>query len=75
MAINYKFNRKIYYVKYEGKWQRLYYISEQLRRDGLVYGFKNTIKTLRSRYDKNKKAIIVNEKQQYKDQSMEQENE
>ena len=41
VAINYKFNRKIYNVKYEGKWQRLYYISEQLIRDGLVYGFKH----------------------------------
>ena len=40
----------------------------------LYTDLKNIIKTLRSRYDKNKKTAIVNEKQQNKDQPMEQEN-
>ena len=60
VTISHKFNKTIYYVNYKGKWQRLRNIIEQLRNEGIVYGFKNIIKGIRSRHFRKYK----NEKQE-----------
>ena len=60
VTISHKFNKRIYYVNYKGKWQRLRDIIEQPRNEGIVYGFKNIIKAMRSRHFKKYK----NEKQE-----------
>ena len=57
VTISHKFNKRIYYVNYRGKWQRLRDIIEQLSSEGLIYGFRNIIKTLRSRYLRKNKII------------------
>ena len=49
--INY---RKTYFVKYQGKWQKLRDIAEELRKEGVILGFRNIINTLRSRHNKTK---------------------
>ena len=57
VTISHKFNKRMYYVNYRGKWQRLRDIIKQLNDEGLIYGFRNIIKTLRSRYLRKNKII------------------
>ena len=62
MSISYKQGYKIFYVKYNGKWIRLRDIIEKLWTEGLVYGFRNIIRTLRTRNNKRHRAQDKNAK-------------
>ena len=52
VSINYKYGYKVFYVNYKNKWNRLRDVIESLRLEGLVYGFRNIINTLRLRNNK-----------------------
>ena len=56
MSISYKQGYKIFYAKYIGKWMRLRDIIDKLRTEGLVYGFRNIIRTLGTRNNKRHRA-------------------
>ena len=49
ISVNYINNYKIFYIKYNHKWIKLRNIIEKLNAEGLIYGFKNILKSLRMR--------------------------
>ena len=49
ISVNYINNYKIFYIKYNHKWIKLRNIIKKLNVEGLIYGFKNILKSLRIR--------------------------
>ena len=54
VSISNKNKLKVFYIIYENKWIQLRRIIEKLNAEGLVYGFRNIVNTLRLR-NKNRK--------------------
>ena len=49
VTISYKLGYKMFFVKYNNRWIRLREIIDKLRSEGLIFGFKNIIRELRTR--------------------------
>ena len=50
ISISYRYGNKIYFIKIQNRWEKINaYIIDRLRSEGLIYGFKNVINTLRQR--------------------------
>ena len=57
ISIKYKYNTVMYNIHFENKWQRLYKVINVLRKEGIVYGFRNMIESLRKRKHNNRKEV------------------
>ena len=62
VSISYRYNYKTFYVKYKNRWTPLKDNIDRLRNEGLVYGFRNIINTLRLRKT-NKSKILKTSKE------------
>ena len=57
VSISYRYNYKIFYVKYKNRWTPLKDNIDRLRNEGLVYGFRNIINILRLKKTNKSKTL------------------
>ena len=56
--------RPTYYILYQNKWQKLRKVANLLREEGLIFGYKNIIRAIRSKQGQtSKKRILENSSQ------------
>ena len=68
VSISYRNYRKTFYIKYQNHWCKLRDVLEQLRAEGLIYGFKNIVKTLRNRNIQRNSGRFIKSSNQNKTQ-------